>query len=200
MPAYPRSEMEEMVERWLQANRRAENGSNWRAVLGNLYTEDAEYRANMGPNKEFFVKGRSLIIDVALGEEMEGFDGWTYPYDDVLIDDAKGEVVAFWRQVSPYTRADGTPYQVEGLSGSRFVYGGNYQWTAQTDWVDLGNTIALITELAADGHTNPVLAKRIVRMARGGLATGHRHIRPDAGMLRQGLGVLNLAKTALLGR
>lgn len=192
--------MEEMVERWLAANRRAETGSDWKRVLGEMYAPEAEYRCNLGPNKEFFVRGRQEIVDVALGAEMEGFDGWTYPYDHVLIDDQKGEVVAFWRQVAPYRRTDGSAYEVAGASGSRFVYGGNYQWTYQVDWVDLGNTIALIMELAADGHVNPVLAKRIARMTAGGLARGHQHLRSNRGLLHQGRGVLNLARGAILGR
>ena len=34
MTAYPRAELEEMVERWLQANRDAEKEGNWPKYLG----------------------------------------------------------------------------------------------------------------------------------------------------------------------
>ena len=43
MPAYLRDEMEEMVKRWLEANRQAEEKGNWPKYLGPMYTDDAHY-------------------------------------------------------------------------------------------------------------------------------------------------------------
>ena len=43
MAEYSRSEMEEMMERWLQANRDAEKEGDWTKYLGPMYTEDAVY-------------------------------------------------------------------------------------------------------------------------------------------------------------
>ena len=57
MPAYPRAELEEMVERWLEANRRGEAKKDWRH-MADLYTEDATYGWNVGPNDEFMAVGR----------------------------------------------------------------------------------------------------------------------------------------------
>ena len=42
MPAYPRAELEEMVEHWLEANRAGEAKKDWRH-MADLYTEDATY-------------------------------------------------------------------------------------------------------------------------------------------------------------
>ena len=39
MPAYPREELEEMVERWLQANRDCEAAGDWKP-LADLFRED----------------------------------------------------------------------------------------------------------------------------------------------------------------
>jgi hypothetical protein len=86
MAAYPRAELEEMVERWLQANRDAEKAGNWPKYLGAMYTDDAEYRWNIGPNEEFVARSRKEIEEWALGVQMEGFEEWRYPYHRILSD------------------------------------------------------------------------------------------------------------------
>jgi hypothetical protein len=48
MPAFPRDEMDEMVERWLEANRQCEVAGDWRP-LAEMFTEDATYGWNLGP-------------------------------------------------------------------------------------------------------------------------------------------------------
>ena len=48
MPAYPRAELEEMVERWLEANRAGEAKQDWRH-MADLYTEDAVLMAQESP-------------------------------------------------------------------------------------------------------------------------------------------------------
>lgn len=197
---YPREELDEMVRRWQAAQADAERDRDWGRHLGPFYAEDAEYRCNLGPNREFFVRGRHAIVHTALGEEMAGFEDWHYPTDTTVIDAHLGEVVAFWRQVAPYARADGSPYQVAGTSGSRMGYAGNFQWSWQIDFIDLGNVTALITELAADGHLNPRLASRIAAMARGAKPEGHRPLRDDASSLRSARGWLRVARAGVLGR
>ena len=72
--------------------------------------------------------GRQEIREYALGLEIGGLDGWEYPYQEILIDEAKGHVVGFWRQMADATRADGTRYEIPGIGGSWFRYGGDFQW------------------------------------------------------------------------
>ena len=140
---YPRAELEEMVQRWLQANQQAERQGDWAKSLGPFYTLDAQYSWNMGPNQEFVAQGRQEICDIALGYYMKGFENWSYPYHDVIIDEKRGTVIGFYKQLAPATRPDGTSYEVVGVSGSWFEYGGNYQWKWQRDFFDLGNVKAL---------------------------------------------------------
>ena len=123
MASFPRAELEEMVQRWLDANRRCEQAGDWRPLAA-MYTAGATYGWNMGPSEEFMVAGRDQIRDVALALEMGGLDGWSYPYQRVLIDDVQGEVVGFWKQVAGAARPDGSHYEVAGIGGSWFRYGG----------------------------------------------------------------------------
>jgi hypothetical protein len=200
MPAYPRHELEAMVERWLQANRESERAGEWVNRLGNMYTEDAEYSWNMGPNREFVARGRQQIKDWALGAHMEGFEKWRYPYDRIIIDEKQGEVIGIWRQVAPVTRNDGSEYEVSGLGGSWFRYGGNYQWSWQKDFFDLGNVKALFMELAADDKLEPPVKLKLSKLAKGQALPGVELINPEPGFLRKIKGVLAMLRIVVLGR
>ncbi len=103
MAEFEYGELKEMVDRWLEANRRAQDAGDWRP-MADLFTEDATYGWNMGPHEEFMAVGREEIRDYALGMEMGGLDGWTYPYQKVLIDEHQGEVIGLWKQVADAKR------------------------------------------------------------------------------------------------
>lgn len=199
MPEYPRQELEDMVERWLAANRQSEKEGDWIKNLGAMYTDDAEYRWNMGPDREFVAKGRKQIEDWALGVHMKGFEDWQYPYDRILIDEKQGEVVGFWRQVAPVQRPDGSAYKVAGLGGSWFRYGGNYQWCWQCDFFDLGNVRALFMELAADDRLDASVKERIHRLARGEELAGVHYIHKPPTLNRKLKGIWAMARIVLFG-
>ncbi|HTY29668.1 MAG TPA: nuclear transport factor 2 family protein, partial [Mycobacterium sp.] len=99
MPSLPREVMEDFVERWLEANRVAEAKGDW-SGLADFYTQDATYGWNIGPKEDVMCVGVDEIREVALGLEMFGLEGWSYPYQKVIIDDKIGEVVGFWKQVA----------------------------------------------------------------------------------------------------
>ncbi len=170
--AYPRSELEEMVERWIDINQKCEAALDW-APMADFYTQDATYGWNVGPNDEFMAVGRDEIRSVALGSEMEGLGGWTYPYQRVLIDDVHGEVLGLWKQVADATRSDGSHYEIAGLGGSWFRYGGNYQWSWQRDFFDVGNATAIFMEMISDGTLTPGMTARIEKAMSGERQPGH---------------------------
>ncbi|MGC5010291.1 hypothetical protein ACLQ2R_05960 [Streptosporangium sp. DT93] len=159
---YPREELDEMVRLWLSSNRECERLGDWRP-LASLYTEDATYGWNLGPETEFMAVGRDEIRDVALGQEMGGLDGWRYPYQKVLVDEVEGEVIGFWRQVAEATRPDGTPYEVAGIGGSWFRYAGGMRWSWQRDWFDVGNATALFAEMIGAGVLTDGMRRRMER-------------------------------------
>jgi hypothetical protein len=172
LPAYPRAELEEMVERWLEVNRQGEAKRDWHH-MAELYTEDATYGWNVGPNDEFMAVGREEIREIALGMEMAGLEGWTYPYQKVLIDDQQGEVLGLWKQVANATKADGTNYEIAGLGGSWFRYGGNFQWSWQRDFFDVGNAGAVFMAMISDGTLLPGMQERMERAMSGERLPGH---------------------------
>lgn len=198
---FTRAELQQTMDAWLEANRNAEAAGDWIKYLGPFYTDDAVYRWNIGPNEEFEAKGRREIEDVAIGYQMKGFEGWEYPYQRVLIDETLGEIVAFWKQIAPVKRADGSDYEVAGVGGSWFRYAGDGKFSEQRDFFDLGNVFSLFAELAADGHLNPVIAEKVqTKVKAKTLLRGHRHLRPPTGLrdkLRTGAA---MARIVLRGR
>jgi hypothetical protein len=172
MPAFPRDELEEMVQRWLDANQRCEELGDWRPLAG-FYTEDATYGWNTGPGEDFMAVGREEIRDIAIGLEMRGLEGWTYPYQKVLIDDREGEVVGLWKQIADRTRPDGTRYQVAGIGGSWFRYGGGWRWSWQRDFFDMGNAAALFIEMMKADVLSDGMKKRFEVSASGAPQPGH---------------------------
>lgn len=197
--AYPRAELEEMVERWLQGNVDCERAGDWTG-LGQFYTEGAVYSWNIGPNEEFVANGRREIIDVAVGYQMKGFEEWEYPYHDIVIDERRGTVIGFWKQRAPYKRADGTYYEIEGIGGSWFEYGGNFQWQWQRDFFDLGNAKDCFFQLAGAGVLSPVVKEKIHLQAKGKLLPGHRRLHPELSTFQKIRNTMAIAKIALLGR
>lgn len=199
-PQTSRAELDEMMRRWLDANRRAEETGDWKTTLGAHYTNDATYRWDLGPDQTFVVQGIEAIRDIAIGVQMQGFEGWTYPYERIVVDDQKGEIVAFWRQVSPYTRPDGTRYEVPGLCGSWFKYGGDYKWSEQQDFFDLGCVIATLRDLAAAGLLPAPLKAKMQMLARGHRMEGYVDRPERARAIDKLRGNLALARIALMGR
>lgn len=199
MPPFPREELEEMMARWLDANRNAEREGDWSTYLGAHYTDDAVYRWNVGPNEEFWARGLQEIKDVALGFHMRGFEEWVYPYETVLIDEKQGQVVGFWRQVPPFKRKDGSDYEIPGVGGSWFKYAGDFKWSWQRDFFDFGNTKSIFFELAGAGQLNPTIREKIHRQAKGDLLPGHERIRREPGKLEKLRNYQALVRIALFG-
>ncbi|MGW4797406.1 hypothetical protein ACWEPC_33810 [Nonomuraea sp. NPDC004297] len=159
-------ELEEMVRRWLESNRRCEELGGWRP-LAELYTEDATYGWNVGPGQDFMAVGRDEIRELALDAEMGGLDGWSYPYQSILLDEREGAVAGFWKQVAAARRPDGSPYEVAGIGGSWFRYGGGFRWSRQRDWFDLGNVTAVFVEMLKAGVLSEGMRRRLDRAASG---------------------------------
>ena len=172
MPAYPRAELETMWQRWIDTNTQCEQARDWSA-LADLYVEDATYGWNSGPNDEFMAVGRDDIRRLALGLEMEGLEGWTYPYQAVLIDDQQGMCLGLWKQVANAVDDSGSAYEVAGFGGSWFGYAGDGLWAWQRDFYDVGNAGATFITMMQAGVLSEGMTARINKAMTGERAPGH---------------------------
>ena len=170
MAALTRERLEDFVQRWLSVNREAERNGDW-TPLAQFYADDATYGWNIGPKEDVMCIGKDEIREVALGLEMAGLQGWTYPYQRVLIDDKIGEVVGFWKQVA--TDADGTNREIYGIGGSWFRINteGLIEW--QRDFFDFGHVQKLYLELMKTGRLSAGMQERIQRSLAGEKLPGY---------------------------
>ena len=166
MPAYPRAELEEMVERWLEVNRQGEAKRDWHH-MADMYTEDATYGWNVGPNDEFMVVGREQIREVALGSRWPASRAGptrTRRCSSTRLRARSSDCGSRWPNA---TRADGTNYEIAGLGGSWFRYAGNFLWSWQRDFFDVGNAGALFMQMIRDGTLLPGMQQRMERAMSG---------------------------------
>lgn len=170
MPSLPREVLEDFVERWLEANRVAEAEGDWTG-LAEFYTDDATYGWNIGPKEDVMCVGVDEIRDIALGLEMFGLEGWSYPYQKVIIDDKIGEVVGFWKQVA--TDADGNSEEIYGIGGSWFRLDANAKIEWQRDFFDFGHVQKLYLQLMKDGKLSKGMSQRIERSLAGEKLPGY---------------------------
>ena len=170
MVALPREQLEDFVARWLEANRAAERTGDW-TPLADFYTEDATYGWNIGPKEDVMCVGKAEIRDIALGLEMAGLHGWSYPYQRVLIDERIGEVVGFWKQVA--TDAEGRQQEIHGIGGSWFRLDGEGLIEWQRDFFDFGHVQKAFLKLIESGDLTPTMQKRIERSLAGDKLPGY---------------------------
>jgi hypothetical protein len=173
MPAFPREQLEDWVERWLEANREAERASDWRP-LAEFYADDATYGWNIGPKEDVMCIGIDEIRDIALGQEMEGLEGWKYPYQKVIIDDKIGEIVGFWKQVvTDPTDVAERSYEIYGIGGSWFRLNDEAKISWQRDFFDFGHVSALYMDLIKAGKLSHGMQRRIERGMSGERVPGY---------------------------
>lgn len=170
MTALPRKQMEDFVQRWLDANRAAERAGDWTG-LADFYADDATYGWNIGPKEDVMCVGVDEIRRIALGLEMAGLQGWTYPYQRVLIDDQIGEVVGFWKQVA--TDAEGNSREIYGIGGSWFRLNGQGLIEWQRDFFDFGHVQKLYLQLMKAGKLSTGMQERIQRGLAGEKLPGY---------------------------
>ena len=173
MASFPREQLEDWVQRWLQVNRDAEKAGDWKP-LADFYSDDATYGWNIGPKEDVMCIGIDEIRNIALGLEMDGLEGWKYPYQKVIIDDKQGEVVGFWKQV--VTDPDNGEREIYGIGGSWFRLieaGGDAKIEWQRDFFDFGHVQKLYLDLMTNGKLSKGMQERIERSLAGEKLPGY---------------------------
>ncbi|MBI4953418.1 MAG: nuclear transport factor 2 family protein [Myxococcales bacterium] len=136
-----------MTERWLKANKEAEARRDW-SVLMPFYAEAATYCYTIGAFGRREARGFDEVRRLVMDRDMVGFDGWTFPYDWLVIDGDK--IMTKWHMVPPFKRKDGTAYRVLGMSAIRID--NDLKIVEMEDSMDIAAFFALVDELRRDGH------------------------------------------------
>lgn len=166
-----RAELEAFWQSWLDINKQAEAKQDW-SGLAEFFAEDANYGWNVSPNDYFMAVGRDEIRELAVGLEMQGLGGWTYPYQLTMIDDKNDMIIGFWKQIADVKRDDGSNYEIAGFGFSWFKYGAG-KWLWQRDMFDHGNAASLFIEMMTAGVLSPGMSERMESAMKGERAPGH---------------------------
>jgi ketosteroid isomerase-like protein len=144
MSAHPREEIRAAIDRFIEANRRAEESGDW-TVLADFYTDDAVYTyAGLAAGGLVEARGRDEIRRQILERDMAPYRGWTFPYEWVSIDGDR--VVTRWWNRAPGRRPDGSPMQCPGMSVLEYAGGGRFR--SQFDLFDRLSVKAVAEEAA----------------------------------------------------
>ena len=172
MPSFPREELEDVVERWLEANREAERKGDWRG-LADFYTDDATYGWNIGPKEDVMCVGIDEIREHRAGPGDGGPGGLEVPVSagDHRRQDRRDRrlLEAGGHRWSRHSEE----FEIYGIGGSWFRYAGNGKFDWQRDFFDFGHVSALYMDLIKAGKLSQGMQKRIERGMSGEKVPGY---------------------------
>lgn len=142
-----REEVQAMLDKWLEANKKAEATRDWNALMP-FYAKDATYCYTIGAFGRREAKGYDEVKALVMERDMEGFDGWTFPYEWLVVEGDK--VMSKWHMVPPFEREDGTPYRILGMSAIRI--NNDLKIVEMEDSMDIAAFFAAVDEMRAAGH------------------------------------------------
>ena len=139
-------EVRALFDRWIEDNDKSERERDW-SRLADYYADDAIYQYTMGTGGLRVARGRDEIRRLVMQRDMMGFDGWTFPYEWVVIDGDK--VMTKWWNQAPQTREDGSPYRIVGVSCVRL--NNDLQIQEMHDCFDMSALMEMIKEINRKG-------------------------------------------------
>ena len=150
MTVYPEAEVRSAAERLIEHHSKASEVTDWTFFVDETYTEDAEYICEYAGVRPVTAIGRKQIKETHYGEDMGGFEDWTFPYDGYAVNGNR--IITHWWNRGPGKRPDGSFYQTPGVSF--ITYAGNGMFSHQHDFFDLAHQMKLCDELEEAGLLN----------------------------------------------
>jgi ketosteroid isomerase-like protein len=150
MARFERTEKEvrELMERFVATSLAGDASRNW-APLADFYAEDAVYRYTMGKAGMRVARGRDEVRRLVMQRDMAGFEGWSFPYEWVVVDGPK--VITKWWNQAPAVREDGSPYRIVG--NSNILLNGDLQIQEMHDNFDAEALFEMVRMLNRKGLT-----------------------------------------------
>jgi hypothetical protein len=137
MAKYPREEVKQAVEELHAMRDKASAGEiGWEAMV-DMFTDDATY---IDPAWGRY-QGRENVYRF-LRDSMQGLKDWKFPTDWYLIEGHR--VISRFRNRLPGRRADGTYYDVPGVS--IIEYAGNGKFSFEEDVINMVHLYEVLTE------------------------------------------------------
>ena len=145
---FPREEVEAAAQRYATVRADIDAGRGMWADLAQFFTDDAVFIDPAWGRVEGIEEMKATVF----GDAMDGFDGWSFPIDFVVIEG--DDVVIKWRQLLGATRPDGTPYQQSGVS--TLIYAGDGKFRYEEDILNMVHVLEDMRDSGELAKVSPV--------------------------------------------
>ena len=146
---FTQDELLEAYEVYKKTRERIDAGELWWDKLRDFFTQDAVFVDPAWGR----VDGIDNIVKF-LEDSMRGLEDWTFPLEWMAVD---GDyLITGWQNRLPGRRADGTYYQVPGMS--RLRYAGDGRFSYEQDLINMVHMLEVMKESGwkpRDGFQNP---------------------------------------------
>lgn len=146
---FDRSELEQAYAAYARTRERIDAGELWWDALRDHFTEDAVFVDPAWGR----VDGLDAIVEF-LQDSMRGLEDWTFPLEWMAFD---GDyLITGWQNRLPGQRADGSLYQVPGMS--RIRYAGEGKFSFEQDLINMLHMLEVMKESGwkpGPGFANP---------------------------------------------
>jgi len=154
MASYSRKEVEKAVEALHRLRDKASAGEIGWEALADMFTEDATY---IDPAWGRF-KGRDAIRQF-LGDSMQGLKDWKFPTEWHAID--RNRVISRFQNRLPGRRADGTYFDVPGVSIIEYAGGGKFSF--EEDVINMVHLYEVLQESGWVPGPDMKLPQKVIR-------------------------------------
>lgn len=159
MTEFSEAEVRAAAERLIDHHDRASEVTDWTFYVDESYTEDAVYICEYAGVRVTKAVGRAEIKATHYGDDMGGFEEWTFPYEGYAINGDK--IITRWWNRGPGRRENGDYFQSPGVSF--ITYAGDGMFSHQHDMFDLGHQMRICDELEDAGLLSPKLKEGWVK-------------------------------------
>jgi len=147
--AFAREELEAAYAGYKQTRERIDAGELWWDALRDHFTDDAVFVDPAWGR----VDGIDAIVEF-LQDSMRGLEDWTFPLEWMAFD---GDyLITGWQNRLPGQRADGSFFQVPGMS--RIRYAGDGRFSFEQDLINMVHMLEVMKESGwrpGSGFQNP---------------------------------------------
>jgi ketosteroid isomerase-like protein len=154
MAGFPRGEVQKAIDALHSIRDKANSGEMSWDALADMFTEDATY---IDPAWGCF-KGRKSIRQF-LRDSMQGLEDRKFPTDWCVIEGNR--VVSKFRNQLPGQRADGTYYEVPGVSVLEYAGGGKFSF--EEDIINMVHLYEVLEESGWVPGSNVKVPEKVVR-------------------------------------
>ncbi len=156
---FPEAEVRGAVERLIDYHSRASQITDWTYFVDETYTEDADYICEYAGVRYTKAVGRAEIKATHYGDDMGGFEEWTFPYEGYGVNGNR--IMTHWWNRGPGKRDNGEYFQCPGIS--LITYAGAGMFSHQYDMFDLGHQMRICDDLEDNGLLSPKLKEGWVK-------------------------------------